>query len=67
MFQIFVEFPASIDSQELYKMVECYHLNVTDLEVAVYLYGNVALHEISKILIICAKFGMIDIHLYDTG
>ena len=67
MFQMVVEFPASVDSQELYKMVESYHLNVTDLEIGVFLYGNVTLHEIGKILTICAKFGMLDIHLYDIG
>lgn len=66
MFYMIVEFPPNIDAQALYNEVECYHLNVTNINIAVFIYGKVKTYEIGKAITICAKYGMVDINLFDA-
>lgn len=66
MFYVIVEFPPNIDAQALYNEVEYYHLNVTDIDIAVFMYGKVKIYDIGKIITICGKYGMIDINLFDA-
>lgn len=66
MFYMIVEFPPNIDAQALYNEVGYYHLNVTDIDIAVFLYGKVKIYDIGKIITICCKYGMVDINLFDA-
>lgn len=66
MFYVIVEFPPNIDAQALYNEVEYYHLNVTDIDIAVFMYGKVKIYDIGKIITISAKYGMVDINLFDA-
>lgn len=52
------EFPAGIDSKELYNNLQSYNLNVTDVIVAVYVNGQVDSFNIHTIIDICLKFGV---------
>ena len=54
---IHAEFPAGIDSRELYEMVKRYDLDVTDIITKVYLYGEVPSRFMAQVVDICAKFG----------
>lgn len=67
MFYVVAEFPPNIDSQDLYEEVKYYHLNVCDIIMAVYLHGLVSVNDIGKVMVICAKYNMIDINLYDAA
>lgn len=67
MFYIIVEFPPNTDAQALYNDVEYYHLNVTDIEIAVFLHGKVKTYDMGKILTICCKYGMLDINVFDAA
>lgn len=60
MYQIFAKFP-SIESLELYKMVESLHLNVTDMITEVLLYGDVTIEELDYVDYACHKFGAVEI------
>ena len=51
-----VEFPANIDSKELYEMVKCYKLNVTDVTSSVYMYGEITEKILPYLLNVCYKF-----------
>ena len=53
---IHVEFPAGINSLDLYEMVKRYKLNVTDLKDVTYLYGESSYRNLPAILDICTKF-----------
>ena len=53
---IYVEFPGNIDSLELYKIVECYKLNVTDVISSVYMYGKITEKILPYLLNVCYKF-----------
>ena len=50
------EFPANIDSLELYEMIKDYNLNVTDIKTKIYMYGEVPARFMSHIITICSKF-----------
>ena len=58
---ITAEFPANIDSLELYEMVKCYKLNVTDVISSVYLYGEITEKNLPYLLNVCYKFCYISI------
>lgn len=53
---ITAEFPANIESLALYKMVECYKLNVTDVISSVYMYGEITEKILPYLLNVCYKF-----------
>ena len=53
---ITAEFPANIDSKELYEMVKDYKLNVTDIKTKIYMYGEVPARFMVNVLTICSKF-----------
>lgn len=67
MIYIIVEFPPDVDSQALYDEVKYYHLSVTDIDIAVFLYGKVNYYEAGKLITICAKYGMVDINVFDAA
>lgn len=54
---ITAEFPANIDSKELYEMVKCFKLNVTDIGKTVYMYGEMSTKHLQTVIAICYKFG----------
>lgn len=58
---ITAEFPANIDSKELYEMVKQYKLNVTDIITKVYMIGTVNQKDLPFILYVCSKFGYTEI------
>lgn len=60
MYSIFAKFP-SIESLELYKMVESIKLNVTDMIDEVLLYGDVDLEGLDYVDYVCHKFGAFEI------
>ena len=53
---ITAEFPGNIEYLELYKMVECYKLNVTDVISSVYMYGEITEKILPYLLNVCYKF-----------
>lgn len=67
MFYVVVEFPPNIDAQALYNEVGYYHLNVTDIEIAVFLYGKVSTADFGKIITLSCKYGMVDINVFDAA
>ena len=60
MYSIYAKFP-SIESLDLYKMVEPLKLNVTDLIDEVLLYGDVSLENLDYVDYVCHKFGSCEI------
>ena len=50
------EFPANIDSQELYNDVKQFNMNVTDMITKVYMYGEVSPKYCATLLNICYKY-----------
>ena len=60
MYSIFAKFP-SIESLDLYNMVEPLKLNVTDMINEVLLYGDISLENLDFIDYICYKFGAVEI------
>ena len=56
-----VEFPANIDSKELYEMVKKYKLNVTDIITKIYMMGDVNQKDLPYILFVCSKFDYTEI------
>lgn len=56
MYQIFAKF-GKIESLELYKLVEPYRLNVTEMVTETFMYGVISIESIDYINYICLKFG----------
>ncbi len=56
MYQIFAKF-GKIDSLELYKLVEPYRLNVTEMVTETFMHGVIGVDSIDYINYICLKFG----------
>lgn len=50
------EFPANIDSQELYNDVKQFKMNVTDMITKVYMYGEVSAKYCVTLIQICYKY-----------
>ena len=58
---ITAEFPANIDSKELYEMVKKHKLNVTDIITKIYMMGNVNQKDLPYILYVCYTFNYTEI------
>lgn len=57
------EFPANIDSQELYNDVKMFNMNVTDLITKTYMYGEIKPKHCTTLLEICYKYSFIHLDI----
>lgn len=57
------EFPANIDSQELYNDVKRFNMNVTDLITKTYMHGEVKPKYCTTLLEICYKYSFVHLDI----
>lgn len=60
---IFIEIRGQINSHELYDVIGCHGVNVTDLGEQTLVYGNTNIANIAPIITTCATFGDCQAHI----
>lgn len=60
-FDYVIEIKGKIKSRDLYKRLEKYKANVTDIIFLTFVYGEASLTEFLEIILICSKYGHIKV------
>lgn len=60
---LYVEIAGRIDSKALWRDVECYGVNVTDLHVKTLIYGELSLRLALIVVDQAAKYGKVQAHI----
>lgn len=58
-----IEIAGDIDTLSLWKLIECYKVNLTAVEGKTWIYGDVELHNIGTIVERCALFGALKVEV----
>ena len=60
-FEYIIEIRGKVKSLDLYKKVERFNANVTDIIFLTFVYGEADLNTLIKIILICAKYGKVKV------
>ena len=62
IFEYIIEIRGNFKSLELYKKVERFKANVTDIIFLTFVYGEADLNTLIKIILICSKYGKVKVN-----
>lgn len=61
-FEYIIEISGKIKSLELYKKLEKYNVNLTDIIFLTFVYGEADLNTLIKIILTCSKYGKVKVN-----
>lgn len=61
MLNFYITIEGRIESEELYKALECYNVNMLDMGYQTVINGCVSDHSLLRIIVLCRKYGKLEV------